>query len=258
MPGTRFTTRLTWAVTAVAAAALVAACTTTGGAAAGTAPASSTAPSVTPSPSSLPPAQVPDRPEVPNVEAGEFWRIVGGDNEMSQRFSTLPSLAAAADVVVVGTVAGLREGREVAFSESGETMYLAELRVAVDEVLHGNLISSPDEPGVAVVETSFQGFAPNPEQLAQMRESTPVGSRVVLFLVNAEADADRRGAPDDAPYRTADHVYVLPNGTEAVVRDDGGTVAVGPGPDAPRWQVELQGRRFDDAVRSIRETVARS
>lgn len=255
MRGTRFTTRLTWVV---AVAALFAACTTAGGAAPDTAPASSSPLPITHSPTSSLAARVLDRPDVPGVEAGEFWRIVGGDNEMSQPFGTLPSLAAAADVVVVGTVAGLRKGREVAFSESGETMYLAELRVAVDEVLRGNLISPPEEPGVAVVETSFLGFAPNPEQLAQMRESTPVGSRVVLFLVNAEADADRRGAPDDAPYRTADHVYVLPNGTEAVLRDDGGTVAVDPGPDAPKWQVELQGRRFGDAVRSIRETVTRS
>lgn len=255
MRGTRSTTWLTWPLAAVV---LVSACTTTGGGAPITAPAVSIAPTVTPDLPSSSPAQAPARPHVLSVDSGEYWRIVGGGGEMSQRFGTLPSLAAATDLVVVGTVVDLREGREIAFSESGETMYLAELRVAVDDVLRGSLISPPDEPGVAVVETSFLGFARNPEQLAQMQASTPVGSRVVLFLVNAEADADRRGAPDHPPYRTADHVYVLPNGIDAVVRDDGGNVAVDPGSDAPGWLVELQGRRFVDAVRSIRETVGRS
>ena len=172
-----------------------------------------TEPIQTASPTPSPAIQSPASPEVvvsapaPTVLApGEFWdRIGGGENAPS--FDSLGSMIRDADLVVVGVVTEFRDGRRMFFPETNETAYMAEVRVRVSDTLRGTLISPDDAPGTVVVETSI-GFGPNPSLFAGLDASAPIGSRVVLFLVNEEADAVRRGSPPDAPYRGEAYYYV--------------------------------------------------
>lgn len=156
-----------------------------------------------------------------------------------------------ADLVAVGVVTEFRDGRRMFFPETNETVYMAEVRVRVSDTLRGTLISPDDAPGTVVVETSI-GFGPNPSLFAGLDASAPIGSRVVLFLVNKEADAVRRGSPPDAPYRGEAYYYGLSNGIQASIRDEAGTAGVGPGAEAAPWLAKIKDRPFDRVVRDIR------
>lgn len=171
---------------------------------------------------------------------------------MSQEFGTLDAVLESTDVAVVGEVTNFREGRAITFPETGESMYLAEVRVGLEETLRGKVVSPEAEPGVVVIESSFLGFSPNPSRLAEVTSSAPIGSRVLLFLVNVEADADRHGSPADAPYRGGDYLYVVPHGVQAVIRDESGVARIGPGAEDVPWLASLEGRSFDEVVREIK------
>lgn len=181
---------------------------------------------------------------------GAFWDRIGG-GEHAPSYDSLGSMIREADLVVVGEVTAFREGRQIVYAETNETGYMAEVRVRVSDTLRGTLISPDDAPGTAVLETSM-GFGPNPGLLAELDASTPIGSRVVLFLVNEEADAVRRGSPPDAPYRGVDYYYVLSNGNQAVIRDEAGGAGVGPRAEDTPWLTKMKGRPFDRVVRDIR------
>lgn len=191
-------------------------------------------------------------PAPPRLDSGQFWAAIGGGDEMSQSFGTLDALVRSTDVAVVGEVTDFREGRTINFPETGETMYLAEVRVRVEQTLGGKVISPAAEPGIVVVETAFLGFSPDPSRLAEVKASAPIGSRVILFLVNNEADADRHGSPADAPYRGEGFVYSLPHGVQAVIRDESGTARIGIGADEVSWLTSFDGRSFDLVARDIK------
>jgi hypothetical protein len=194
------------------------------------------------------PEAVVSAPAPTLLDPGQFWdRIGGGENAPS--YDSLGSLIRDADLVVVGVVTEFRDGRRIVFPETGETMYTAEVRVRVSDTLRGTLISPDDVPGTVVVETSI-GFGPNPHAMAELGASTPVGNRVVLFLVNTNAAADRNGSPPDAPYR-GEIYYLLPNGTQAAIWDEAGTANVGPGSEATPWLAKFKGQPFDRVVRDI-------
>ena len=189
------------------------------------------------------------------MDPGEFWdRIGGGENRES--FDSLGSIIRATDVVVVGTVSEFREGRQIKFPETGETMYMAEVRVEVSETLRGRLISPSDGPGTIVIESSV-GFSPNPHYLAELEASTPIDSRVVLFLWNTNAAAARNGSSPDAPY-LGEVYYILFNGAQGVIRDEAGTAAIGPGAEALPWLAKFKGRSFDQVIKDVRAETARA
>ena len=186
-------------------------------------------------------------------DRAQFWAQFGG-GENAELYDSLGSIIRATDLVVVGEVTEFREGRQIVFPETNETMYMVEVRVRVDDALRGSLISPDDAPGTVVVETSI-GFGPNPHAMADLGSSFPVGNRVVLFLVNTNAAADRNGSPPDAPYR-GEIYYLLPNGTQAAIWDEAGTAGVGPGSEATPWLAKFKGQPFDKVVRDIRATAS--
>jgi hypothetical protein len=183
------------------------------------------------------------------MDAGEFWAQIGIRGENVESYDSLRSLINATDLVAVGTVIEFREGRRITFPETGETLYMAEVRVRVSDTLRGSLISPDDGPGTVVVETSM-GFFPDPPRLATLDASTPIGSRVVLFLVNATAAAVRQGFSPDAPY-AGETYYLLPNGVQAAIRDESGVAGIGPGAEAWPWLAKFKGQSFDRVVRDI-------
>ena len=186
--------------------------------------------------------------ESPSMDAGEFWARFGG-GENAESYDSLGSIIRAADLVVVGEVTEFRDGRRIVFPETNETMYMVEVRVRVDDTLRGSLISPDDAPGTVVVETSI-GFGPNPLAMAELEASTPVGSRVVLFLLNTNAAADRNGSPPDAPYR-GEIYYLLPNGTQSAITDVAGAAGIGPGAEDWPWLAKFKGQPFDRVVQEI-------
>lgn len=187
------------------------------------------------------------------MNPGEFWASIGG-GENAETFESLAAVIRASDLVAVGTVREFRDGRRIFFSETGETMYQAEVRVRVDEILHGSLISPRDDPGTVVVETSL-GFAPNPSRLAALQASAPVGNRVILFLLNINAASARNGDAPDRPY-LGEIYYFAPNGIQDAIWDAGGAAAIGSGAEAYPWLVRLKGQPFDGIVRDIRAAAA--
>lgn len=184
------------------------------------------------------------------MDSGEFWAHIGGRGENVESFDSLGSLIRDADLVVVGEVTEFRDGRRIVFPETGETIYTAEVRVRVSDTLRGSPISPSNSPGTVVVETSM-GFLPDPSRLAALEASTPIGSRVILFLVNKSADAVRHGFSPDAPY-AGEIYYFLRNGVQSAIRDDAGTAGIGPGAENPPWLAKLKGRPFDKVVSDIR------
>jgi hypothetical protein len=212
----------------------------------------------TPAPTETPSAQPPVTPSAiasapasTLKDAGAFWTRIGG-GENAETFDSLRSMIGASDLVMVGVVTEFRSGRQIAFPETGETMYMAEVRLRVSDTIRGSLRSPNDDPGSVVVETSF-GFSPDPSRLSAMEASTPVGSRVVLFLGNKAADAVRHGFPPDAPY-AGETYYFLLNGVQAAISDDAGIVAISPGAEDWPWLTGIKGRAFDRVVRDIKAT----
>lgn len=233
-----------WA-TLGALACMLTACSRAGGAAPGIETAVTTQSTITPAPAS---------PEVfvsasPSMDPGEFWAQVGGRGENIESFDSLGSLIRDADLVAVGVVTEFREGRRIAFPETGETIYMAEVLVRVSDTLRGSPISPSDSPGTVVVETSM-GFFPDPSRLAELEASTPIGSRVVVFLVNKSADAVLHGFSPDAPY-AGETYYLLRNGVQSAIRDDAGAAGIGPGAEDWPWLAKFKGQTFDRVVRDI-------
>lgn len=228
----------------------LAACTRAPGGPA-TEPIETAAPTQSPiSQSSTSPEALASAPAPTVLAPGAFWDRIGG-GEHAPSYDSLRSMIREADLVVVGEVTAFREGRQIVYAETNETGYMAEVWVRVSDTLRGTLISPDDAPGTAVMETAM-GFGPNPGLLAELDASTPIGSRVVLFLVNEEADAVRRGAPPDAPYRGVNYYYVLSNGNQAVIRDEAGVAGVGPRAEDKPWLTKIKGRLFDQVVKDIR------
>lgn len=184
---------------------------------------------------------------------GEFWASVGG-GENAETFESLAAVVRASDLIAVGSIKEVRDGRRIFFPETGETTYQAEVRVQVDEILHGTLTSPTDDPGTVVVEASL-GFGPNPSRLAALQANAPVGKPVVLFLLNINADSARHGFGADRPYLGEIYYFAL-NGIQDAIWDDGEATAIGPGGEAWPWLTKLRGQPFERVVRDIRATAA--
>ena len=185
---------------------------------------------------------------------GDFWNYVGGIDQV-ETYDSLESIIDAADLIVVAEVVGFQDGRQIEFPESGETMYTAEVHARVTQALQGTPVTPPGEADTIVVETSY-GFSPDPAAVAALNASTPVGARMVLFLVNKTADAERSTAPPDAPFLGPEHLYLLLRGDQAAIRDEDGTARIGPGESTPAWVADLDGQQFDDVVREIEDSIA--
>ncbi len=182
------------------------------------------------------------------MDPGEFWAQIGGRGENVESFDSLGSLIRDADLVAVGVVTEFREGRRIAFPETGETIYMAEVLVRVSDTLRGSPITPSDSPGTVVVETSM-GFSPDPSRLAALEASTPIDSHAVLLLVNKSADAVRHGFSPDASYADETY-YLLRNGVQSAIRDEG-AAGIGPGAEDWPWLAKFEDQPFDRVVRDI-------
>ena len=189
---------------------------------------------------------------VETMAPGDFWSYVGGVDQV-ETYDSLDAIIGAADLIVITEIVDVREGRQIEFPESGETMYMAELRARVTDVLQGTPVTPSDEGDTIIVEKSY-GFSPAPDRLSLLEASAP-SSRVVLFLVNKAADAVRHGFEPDAAY-AGEEFYLLLRGDQAAIRDEQGTAKIGPGESTPEWVDDLDGRSFDEVVSMIEDAIA--
>ena len=198
-----------------------------------------------PTPSALGSADAP--PE--SLGVAEFWEYVGG-TDLVESYDSLAAMVEASDLVVDGIVSEFRDGRRIQIPGTGETLYEAELVIDMTASLHGEPVPT-GSPHTVTVEWSY-GFAKSPSRLAALQASAPIGSRVVLFLVNEAADAARHGIPDtpgaDSGY------YLLLRGDQAAIWDEGGIARAGRGVESQPWLAGLDGAPFEkvlDAVASV-------
>jgi len=166
---------------------------------------------------------------------------------MQASYDSLAAIGDASDLVVLGTLTGIRPGRDVEVTETKETEYQATITVRVDEVLKGR----PVEAAAGALQVEFL-LAFSPGSYDPWAKSAPIGDRVVLFLVNKGAEATRLGLAPDAPGWGVDY-YTVRNG-QGFVRDAGGTSQVKP--DADPWLLALSGRPFDEVVSEVRATLS--
>lgn len=180
------------------------------------------------------------------IGATEFWEYVGG-TDLVEAYDSLEAMTRASDLVLAGSVSEVRDGRRIVIPETGETVYTAEILVDVASRIRGVPISE-DPSGRVVAEVSY-GFSPNPERLATLQASAPIGGRVILFLVNKAADAARRGLPD-TPGADQRH-YALLRGDQAAIRDQSGTARAGRGVESYPWLAALDGSKFEKVLETI-------
>jgi hypothetical protein len=198
----------------------------------------------------LPDPQETEAPQ-PKLEPHAFWARIGGDDYVPT-FSSTNEIVAKADTVVVGTVLGLRQTREIPVEETGETMYMMGVEIRVDEVIAGSVVPGTDDGNLLV--ESLLAFEPAQARFDTLAASTPVGEQVMLFLWNKGEDAKRHGMKPDDPL-AGEQYYLMLGGFEGYIRNVNGKADVSP--DAPgQWIKRLAGRAFGDAVQEARAAAA--
>jgi hypothetical protein len=217
-------------------------------------PSPSPAPSRTPHPAAtdIDPGgtAVPQQPFGPD----EFWYRTGGGAASMDTYASGPAMLRAADLVVVGTLDRYERGPTLPVAPDGTLAYFSQMTLSVTGVISGNPISAADAPGTVTV-IALQGFAWDLGQFRAYAASAPIGQRVVLFLRNSVAETVR-GGQDPKSAGVGPEVYVMLNGLQAWVRDDGGTARVYKGELGPRWMQALDGMSFEAVVQGFVEQAA--
>ena len=177
---------------------------------------------------------------VSELEASSiFWeRLTGG--EWGRAYDNMADMAATADLIVVGRVAGLRFGEKVGDFE------VTRATVIVEEVLKG----TPETltPGSITLQT-----VP-----AYDREATAANipsHSSLMFLWYAPALLERLGQPIEEQLAEK-FDYVLVNGSQGLVRNIDGVVRALDPRDPSIFPAALDGRDFRAAVVDARRLAA--
>jgi len=179
----------------------------------------------------------------------EFWARTGG-TDMVATFDSEAALLRAADLVVVGTLDRYEKGPTLKVSADGTLAYFSQMTLSVDQVVRGKLVSAAGAPDTVGV-IALLGFDWDQTRFSAYAASAPIGKRVVLFLYNSVA-ATIRGEEDPKTAGVGPEVYVMLNGSQAWIRDDGGAARVYAGEAASTWATAMAaGRSFDDVVKGL-------
>lgn len=179
----------------------------------------------------------------PPTDAGalRFWRALQVEAVEAFRYDSIDEMIGASDVVVLGAIEGVKQGREVrdlASEEAGiprdvASTFFVEADIRVDRLLRGTL--SPESGGRIRLDLLLLA----PEVLPELQASVPQ-PRAVFFL----RDMGRYYGRVDL-----DGLYQLTS-LQGVLRDAVGLVAT-PEARTDRFLLELQGQPFDALVQRL-------
>lgn len=220
-------------------------------------------------PSQAVPAQTADSSPLPSPEplsADEAWAMLIPGDPASISYRSPAALMRASDVVVLATMGELIEGPDFTVtSETGrvDIVHQASLTLKVERVIRGTVKTR--EPGTLTLRTWFGVGDPGGYDYADTFASlaaSPMSGRGVFFLANMAALNTRSGGPPDHP--AADPYAYQIQGGQGFLRDVGGRIEPPRLSEdalftmAGRWQEDLRGQPFDQAVRSLEAIAAES
>ena len=178
-----------------------------------------------------------------HARSDEFWAFTRLNAQEVEGYSTLESMARAADSVVLGRVVdtGLsRRYESVRGDGTIEVVWYGQVRIQVDEVLHG-----PSANGAA-----FEVFLPTSELYDRFRRASLPSERTLFFFRSKLTAALRAGwsqerAATEAPYQ------MLVNLGQSYFRELDGRVHV-PQPGSGDFVDTWEGRFVSDLVEASR------
>lgn len=173
-----------------------------------------------------------------------FWASLQYEFLEAEHYSSLASMTAAADAVVVGRLTSIEAGR-VWGDPPDDAAYYAEARLEVKEVVAGTLIDT----GGAL---RFELFMAEPSVIEHLQANLP-SEEAIYFLRNKGAEAMTLEMSRSEQAREAEYYRLVTMG--AVLRNgpDGRTVTI-PGRGEP-FLVELAGRPFDAMLDQVRNSL---
>lgn len=174
-------------------------------------------------------------PQAAVLPVGGLWRETAVRGVSAEHYSTMDSMALAADAVVLGRLRSIDPGP--VYGESGARAYFASIRIDVDDVLQGSL-----RKGEWVLHHSIG----DRDQVAGLQRFISE-DRAIYFLRDLEREMLDLGFPANEARDVAGAYRLVTDG--AVINDDHG-VAVRPLTNDALDSVE--GRDFGSIVARIR------
>lgn len=182
------------------------------------------------------------------ADTGGFWGQLHTDGLQYAWYSSLEEMVEASSAVVVGQITSVKPGRTVTpepqYALRASAHYL-DATVAVDAVLAGEL---HDQTARVI---TIELFAANVDAIPLIIDSAPDG-RAIYFLLNKAVHPATVGLSSGE--RAAEARYYEIMGSQAVLIDEGGFVAVRTDVPAGEFPRGLQGTNFDamaDAIASL-------
>ena len=178
----------------------------------------------------------------PEARSDAFWASLWVNGREAEHYRSLDDMTASADLVVVGRIAEVAEGRVFVDAGTGDAAYYALATLVIEQHVSGDT-----EPAEEATSIDLELFMTTPDLLEGLRATHP-GERSLFFLRDKYVEATFLELPPEL--RDAEAGYYRLVSTQGLLRDWDRVVEPPVGAE-DQFLLDLAGSDFDTLVAEL-------